>query len=88
MSRFFREHSTLGRRERSLVAEAIFFALRRYATNDRDPIRVGRDLGVESVLDGTIHRDGQRLRVTARLLLVRDGSRAGPISSTCRSAIC
>ena len=32
MSRFFREHPTLGRRERSLVAEAIFFALRRYAT--------------------------------------------------------
>ena len=49
-------------------------ALRRYATSDRDPIRVGRELGVESVLDGTIHRDGQRLRVTARLLLVRDGS--------------
>ena len=49
-------------------------ALRRYATNDRDPIRVGRELGVDSVLDGTIHRDGQRLRITARLLLVRDGS--------------
>ena len=49
-------------------------ALRRYATNDRDPIAVGRELGVDSVLDGTIHRDGQRLRVTARLLLVRDGS--------------
>jgi 16S rRNA (cytosine967-C5)-methyltransferase len=32
MSRFFREHPALGRRDRSLVAEAIFFALRRYAT--------------------------------------------------------
>jgi 16S rRNA (cytosine967-C5)-methyltransferase len=32
MSRFFRERPTLGRRDRSLVAEAIFFALRRYAT--------------------------------------------------------
>lgn len=32
MSRFFREHASLGRRDRSLVAEAIFFALRRYAT--------------------------------------------------------
>jgi 16S rRNA (cytosine967-C5)-methyltransferase len=32
MSRFFRERPELGRRDRSLVAEAIFFALRRYAT--------------------------------------------------------
>jgi len=32
MSRFFRENASLGRRDRSLVAEAIFHALRRYAT--------------------------------------------------------
>jgi 16S rRNA (cytosine967-C5)-methyltransferase len=32
MSRFFRERPALGRRDRSLVAEAIFYALRRYAT--------------------------------------------------------
>jgi 16S rRNA (cytosine967-C5)-methyltransferase len=32
MSRFFREHPLLGSRDRSLVAEAIFHALRRYAT--------------------------------------------------------
>jgi 16S rRNA (cytosine967-C5)-methyltransferase len=32
LSRFFREHPQLGRRDRSLVAEAIFFALRHYAT--------------------------------------------------------
>jgi 16S rRNA (cytosine967-C5)-methyltransferase len=32
MSRFFREHPALGRRDRSLVAEAIFFSLRRFAT--------------------------------------------------------
>jgi 16S rRNA (cytosine967-C5)-methyltransferase len=32
MSRFFRDNASLGRRDRSLVAEAIFFALRRYAT--------------------------------------------------------
>jgi len=32
MSRFFRENAQLGRRDRSLVAEAIFFALRHYAT--------------------------------------------------------
>jgi 16S rRNA (cytosine967-C5)-methyltransferase len=32
MSRFFRQQTQLGSRERSLVAEAIFHALRRYAT--------------------------------------------------------
>jgi len=32
MSRFFRDNRTLGVRDRSLVAEAIFHALRRYAT--------------------------------------------------------
>ena len=32
MSRFFRENAQLGRRDRSVVAEAIFFALRHYAT--------------------------------------------------------
>jgi 16S rRNA (cytosine967-C5)-methyltransferase len=32
MSRFFRQHHTLGSRDRGLVAEAIFHALRRYAT--------------------------------------------------------
>jgi 16S rRNA (cytosine967-C5)-methyltransferase len=32
MSRFFRENAQLGSRDRSVVAEAIFFALRRYAT--------------------------------------------------------
>jgi 16S rRNA (cytosine967-C5)-methyltransferase len=32
MSRYFRQHHQLGSRERSLIAEAIFHALRRYAT--------------------------------------------------------
>ena len=32
MSRFLREHAKLGSRDRSLIAEAIFHALRRYAT--------------------------------------------------------
>jgi 16S rRNA (cytosine967-C5)-methyltransferase len=32
MSRFFREHPQLGSRDRSLIAEAIFHALRNYAT--------------------------------------------------------
>ncbi|HYM47250.1 MAG TPA: RsmB/NOP family class I SAM-dependent RNA methyltransferase [Burkholderiaceae bacterium] len=32
LSRFFRMHPALGQRDRSLIAEAVFFALRRYAT--------------------------------------------------------
>jgi 16S rRNA (cytosine967-C5)-methyltransferase len=32
MSRYFRQHPKLGSRDRGLVAEAVFFALRRYAT--------------------------------------------------------
>jgi 16S rRNA (cytosine967-C5)-methyltransferase len=32
LSRFFRMHTTLGQRDRTLIAEAVFFALRRYAT--------------------------------------------------------
>ena len=32
LSRFFRLHPSLGQRDRGLIAEAVFFALRRYAT--------------------------------------------------------
>jgi TolB-like protein/Tfp pilus assembly protein PilF len=48
-------------------------SVRRYATLEQDPIAAGRDLGVESVLDGSIQRSGDRLRVTARLIRVKDG---------------
>ncbi len=32
LSRFFRQHPALGQRDRGLIAEAVFYALRRYAT--------------------------------------------------------
>ena len=48
-------------------------SVRRYADLDQDPIAAGRELGVESVLDGSVQKSGQRLRVTARLLCVADG---------------
>jgi DNA-binding winged helix-turn-helix (wHTH) protein/TolB-like protein/Tfp pilus assembly protein PilF len=35
--------------------------------SDRDPVRLGREMGVDSVLDGTIQRSGDRVRVTVRL---------------------
>ncbi len=44
----------------------------------RDPLpdlrRVGRDLDVEAVLEGSVRRDGDRIRVTAQLVRVADGS--------------
>lgn len=47
--------------------------VRRYAARDQDPIRAGEELGVAAVLEGSIQTQDDRLRVTARLLRVRDG---------------
>jgi len=45
----------------------------RYTDRDKDPVAIGRDLGVESVLDGTVQRDGDWVRVTAQLIRLSDG---------------
>ena len=45
----------------------------RYTTRDKDAITVGRELGVDGVLDGTIQRQGEMVRVTAQLIRVSDG---------------
>lgn len=39
-----------------------------------DPILAGRDLGIDYVIDGSLRRAGNRLRVTAQLLRISDGS--------------
>jgi DNA-binding winged helix-turn-helix (wHTH) protein/TolB-like protein/Tfp pilus assembly protein PilF len=49
-------------------------AVRRFSSPEQDPLAAGRELGVECVLDGTVQRAGQRLRVNVRLLRVRDGA--------------
>ncbi len=49
-------------------------AVRTYTQPDRDPVAAGRDLNVSAVLDGTLQRAGDRLRVNLRLLRVRDGA--------------
>ncbi len=49
-------------------------AVRRYALEPADPIRAGRELGVEAVLTGNIQRTGERLRLTVQLLRVADGA--------------
>jgi len=43
-------------------------------TAPSDPVAIGRKLGVEAVLDGRIQRAGDRVRVTAQLVRVDDGS--------------
>jgi DNA-binding winged helix-turn-helix (wHTH) protein/TolB-like protein/Flp pilus assembly protein TadD len=48
-------------------------SVRRYGGLEQDPFEAGRELGVEAVLDGTIHRSGDRVGLTARLVRVGDG---------------
>ena len=48
-------------------------SVRRYAALDQDPLAAGRELGVDTVLDGSLQRRDDRLRVSVRLLRVADG---------------
>lgn len=48
-------------------------AVRRYAGLEQDARAAGRELGVDSVLDGNIQRTGERIRVSVRLISVDDG---------------
>ncbi|APV51770.1 hypothetical protein BWI17_20030 [Betaproteobacteria bacterium GR16-43] len=49
---------------------------RRYAGADQDPLRAAKELDVAWIIDGSLQRRGERLRVTARLLRVADGRTA------------
>src|SRR5262245_23416296 len=52
-------------------------AVRKYAggdANPTDPGTAGHALDVESVLEGSIRRSGERIRVTVQLVNVRDGT--------------
>jgi DNA-binding winged helix-turn-helix (wHTH) protein/TolB-like protein/Tfp pilus assembly protein PilF len=49
-------------------------AVLKYGGEERDPVAAGRELQVDAVLDGVARREGERVRVTARLLRVRDGT--------------
>lgn len=44
----------------------------RYGGIETDPVNAGRELRVDAVLDGRVQRSGDRIRVTAQLLRVRD----------------
>ncbi len=49
-------------------------AVLKYAASEKETVVAGRELGVDTVLEGSIRRLGERVRVTARLVSVRDGS--------------
>jgi tetratricopeptide (TPR) repeat protein len=49
-------------------------AVRKYANQQIDSLAAGQQLKVDSVLDGTVQRAGDRLRVNLNLLRVSDGS--------------
>jgi serine/threonine-protein kinase len=53
-----------------IVSRTTAFA---YKGRDVDVREIGRELGVESVLEGSVRRSGDKLRVTARLISVDDG---------------
>ena len=48
-------------------------AVRKYTDAAQDPVAAGKELQVDSVLDGTIQKLGDRIRVTLRLVSVSDG---------------
>lgn len=49
-------------------------AILKYKDRQQDPVEIGREQKVDAVLEGSIHQSGHRIRVTARLVNVRDGS--------------
>jgi TolB-like protein/DNA-binding winged helix-turn-helix (wHTH) protein/Flp pilus assembly protein TadD len=47
-------------------------AVRNYNSLEQDAVAAGREQGVDAVLDGSIQRSGDRIRVTVRLVRVED----------------
>jgi DNA-binding winged helix-turn-helix (wHTH) protein/TolB-like protein/Tfp pilus assembly protein PilF len=48
-------------------------SVRSFAGVDRDPVAAGRTLGVDAILDGSIQRSGDRIRLTLEVLRTSDG---------------
>ncbi|PYS48937.1 MAG: hypothetical protein DMF68_11595 [Acidobacteria bacterium] len=49
-------------------------AVRKYTDPSKDAVEAGRELQVDAVMDGSIQKVSDRVRVTVRLLSVRDGA--------------
>ncbi len=48
-------------------------AVRKYSDPEQDPLNAGREQQTATVVDGSIQRAGDRLRVTVRLIRIADG---------------
>jgi TolB-like protein/DNA-binding winged helix-turn-helix (wHTH) protein/tetratricopeptide (TPR) repeat protein len=48
-------------------------AVRKFSNQDRDATAIGKELQVDSVLEGSVQRDGERIRVSVQLIDVKDG---------------
>ena len=51
-----------------------YSAVRRYSNEETDALSAAKQLGVDSVLEGTVMRANERLRVSVNLLRVSDGA--------------
>jgi TolB-like protein/DNA-binding winged helix-turn-helix (wHTH) protein/tetratricopeptide (TPR) repeat protein len=49
-------------------------AIRKYSAQNQEPVAAGRELGVEAVIEGSVQRVAERIRVTIQLVSVRDGA--------------
>lgn len=49
-------------------------AVREYTGKSRDAVAAGRELQVDAVLDGTLQRAGERIRVNVQLISVHEGA--------------
>ncbi|HEX7175231.1 MAG TPA: winged helix-turn-helix domain-containing protein [Pyrinomonadaceae bacterium] len=56
-------------RLRVLPTSSVF----KYLGAEKDALSIGRELGVDAVLDGTVQRWGDQVRVTAQLITLKDG---------------
>jgi eukaryotic-like serine/threonine-protein kinase len=49
-------------------------AVRKYGAQNQDPMAAARELGVEAVVEGSVQKVGEQVRVTVQLVSVRDGT--------------
>jgi len=58
----------------------------RYRNTGKDARQIGRELDVDYLLDGSLRREGERIRVSTRLVRVSDESTSGPPITTANCA--
>jgi TolB-like protein/DNA-binding winged helix-turn-helix (wHTH) protein/cytochrome c-type biogenesis protein CcmH/NrfG len=49
-------------------------SVRRYVDPNQDPVMIGKELQTEAILDGSIQKAGERIRITVRLRDVQSGA--------------